>query len=162
MGMTQSGLQGPSVRRWLLCSLQAHLSPCRCFSTTLLTPSIHSRPTEPVELRESTSHSGNLWEFKNTHISNCALHTVQRELAPSDPHKPFISVAHMDVYLRHLMAFPDRTLVCLYLMFFLFCFSSASFSLTQIFINGNPQEEEEERMQMSCCYSVCCAGLMLL
>lgn len=54
-GMTRSGLQGPSIRKRLLCSPYAHLSPLCCFSTALLTPCIHSRPTEPAELRESTA-----------------------------------------------------------------------------------------------------------
>lgn len=62
------------------------------------------------------NHSGNLWELKNTHISNCALHTVRCKFAPPDPHQPSISAAHLDVFLRHLMVFPDHALVCIYLI----------------------------------------------
>lgn len=87
-GMAQSGLQGPSVKRRLLCSLYAHFYPFCCFSTALFTPSIHSRPTEPAELWESTATQG---IYGNLKILTSAIvhHTKYRasslHLTPTKP-----------------------------------------------------------------------------
>ena len=80
---------------------------------------------------------------------------------------PNLSTVHLDSCLRHLMAFPDRTLVCLYLMSFVHsCFLSGSSSSTYIFLNEKHQRNIERgwagRGQMRCWHSVCCVGLMLL
>jgi len=106
------------VNRGLLGSLHAHLFPGCCFSTALLTQSIHSRSTEPAELRESTATQG---IYGNLKILTSAIMSY-KHAASDPPPQPFVSAVHLDVYLCHLMAFPDNTLVCLYLIFFHFFF----------------------------------------
>lgn len=120
------------------CSLHAHLSP------TFVVFPLHSSlqafthaPQSSAELGELTATQGNLWELKNPYISTCALHIAQCDLTPSNPHQPFVSAAHLDVFLHHLMVFPGHNLVCIYLTSFLFLFLSISSSLTQISLRRN-------------------------
>lgn len=91
------------------------------------------------------SHLGNLWELKNTHISNCALHTVQCKPRPSDPHQPSISAAHLDISLHRLMAFPDRAVVCLNLISFLLFFIISFLLFNQDFSKCDRGRGGEER-----------------
>lgn len=115
-GMTQSAPQGPSDGRRLLCSLYAHLSPLCCFSTALLTPSIHSRPKEPAELRESTATQG---IYGNLKILTSAIVRYTQCRANSLRPTPTNLLFPLRLSLMHLMAFPDHTFVCFYFISFI-------------------------------------------
>lgn len=119
-------------------SLTPPSSPPLCCFFKLTPHSKHSlMPRRARWASEVDRHSGNLWELKNTHISNCEVHILECKLALSDPTNLLFP---LDIYLRLLMAFPDRGLVCLYLI-------SSAFhlvpSLRQNFLNGKPRWNED-------------------
>ena len=65
--------------------------PVLCFHGA--TECMHSlTPHRAIWAPGVDSHLRNLWELKNTHISNCAAHTGQRKPCPPDPHPLLLPV----------------------------------------------------------------------
>lgn len=143
LGMTQSGLQGPSVRRRLF-PFTPTLSPFCCFSTALLTPSIHSRPTESAELRESTATQGIYGNLKI--LTSAIVHYTQYSanslrLTPTN-----LLFCALGRFLTPLNGSPRLHSCLLLFNLFLFSFLSVSSSLTQIFWNGKHQRDYKRRV----------------
>lgn len=125
--MTQGRLQEP----WLLCSphTPTHLShPQCCFSTALLSARIHSRPTAPAELRESTATYGIYGNLKIL-TSAIVLHTKYsvNSVHPT-PTDFLLPVGHLFFFFKcRLIAFPGRTVVYLCLISLIFFLSVSPF-----------------------------------
>lgn len=68
-------------------------------------------PQSPLSCGSGQPLRGN---FKNTHVSNHALHIVQCKLTLYDPHQPCVSSVHSDGY--SLMGFSNHTHRCLYFL----------------------------------------------
>lgn len=84
------------------------------------------------------SHLRNLWELKNTHISNCAAHKVQCKPHPPTPHQHSASAGRFFIYfnfLCHIKAFPGRTVVYLCLISSLFFLSVSPLAQLGCFSN---------------------------
>lgn len=139
LGMTQSRLQEP----WLLCSPHTHLhNPQCCFSTALLSARIHSCPTEPAELQESTATYGIYGNLKIL-TSAIVLHTKYSVNCVQPTPTDFSGGTFFFFFFFkcRLIAFPGRTVVYLSLISFLFFLSVSPFA---VFFSFFPKGKTEE------------------
>lgn len=145
-GMTQSRRQEP----WLLCAPHTPTHPPLPSHPLCPVLFFHAAPECTHSLTPHgaswalgvDSHLRNLWELKNTHISNCAAHKVQHKPCPPDPHRRSASGGTF-FFKCSLIAFPGRTVVYLCLISFLFFLSDSPFCPNFLFFFSKEKMESK-------------------